>query len=1283
MSKDAKTRADANKIAGELNQRLAGKPFLGGSRPSREDAVEFRRLLGGGETAALARWSKHVGSIPADERKQWAAPRKQQPRTLASVAPAQQQKRAATAAAAAPRKQGDDAGEKPSARRDQLCRIELEVQRKWAEDRVFEIDPPAPGEADNGKFMATFPYPYMNGKLHLGHTFTATKAEFAVAYQRLLGKRSIWPFGFHCTGMPIQAAANKLKREYENYGCPWPTFPCGRPIPHPALHHEESGTAPGHASLHLVWLPPTSTNRREVTGYTVYGAPFRKGYTPEWTKIAEAGNETTPIGDPPKQFAGVQLKGLDTAVPSFVFRVVAHLADGSDCPTGASSEEVKLDAKHKKEPKKKGGDGKPQQKAKVAAKTGDAVTQWDIMRGMGMDAEEMVRFTDPLEWLRYFPPRGAADLQRFGAHIDFRRAFITTSENQYYDRFIQWQFRTLKRQDKIAFGKRPTVYSETDGQACMDHDRSEGEGLGPQEYTGIKIELLEPFPAAMAPLKGKKVYLIAATLRPETMCGQTNCWVLPEGRYGCFDAGEHGVFVCSYRAARNMSFQDIFPEWGKPKQLLEVHGQDLIGCPIRAPCCVYDKCYVLPLLTIKMDKGTGIVTSVPADSPDDYACLMELRNPKKQEHYGLKAEWIMPFELVPIIDCPIDGEIRHMSAQYMCEKLGVKSQKDAEQLREAHDVVYKVGFYQGIMTAGEFKGQEVAKAKDLSQKSMVSRGEAITYHEPAGLIVGRSGDECVIALIDQWYLKYGEDQWRAMIEKHVDETLECYNPATQKAFKEAIAWLKGWACSRSFGLGTRIPWDEQFVIESLSDSTIYMAYYSISKYLQGPDNFDGKRIGPAGIKPEDLTDEVFEYIFRKGPYPKGCAIPEAKCAEMRREFEYWYPMDLRVSGKDLIQNHLTFALYNHAAIWDTQPEMWPRSFYTNGMVLVDGEKMSKSKGNFFSLRQACDLFSADACRIACAHAGDGLDDANFEQPTANSAILRLTGLIDFATKTVAQRAEGKLRGGGRELFVDRWFANEMARLVNEAKGSFEGMKYKEALRCCWFDFLNCRAVYLDACPAEPHGDLLVQWLEWQTIIISVICPHVAEHVWGILGKPGSVLNARWPATPAVDQMVLEQGKLLFIKVKEDFIAKRDKAAKKQVPQAANIYVATRYPEWKLKVVRILHEDWTANKGQFSPTVMKDKFSKEAIPKGDVLESKGAQVGKFASTVVADAKVAGEDAFSTELPFDEMALLRENEGWLRSKLSLKDIAFYLGDAADAPDPATQESSAPGKPSINFL
>jgi len=57
------------------------------------------------------------------------------------------------------------------------------------------------------------------------------------------------------------------------------------------------------------------------------------------------------------------------------------------------------------------------------------------------------------------------------------------------------------------------------------------------------------------------------------------------------------------------------------------------------------------------------------------------------------------------------------------------------------------------------------------------------------------------------------------------------------------------------------------------------------------------------------------------------------------------------------------ALFNHAAIWDTKPELWPRSYFVNGYILVNGEKMAKSRGNFFTLRDVVDMYGADATRF--------------------------------------------------------------------------------------------------------------------------------------------------------------------------------------------------------------------------------------------------------------------------------------------------------------------------------
>jgi leucyl-tRNA synthetase len=115
-----------------------------------------------------------------------------------------------------------------------------------------------------------------------------------------------------------------------------------------------------------------------------------------------------------------------------------------------------------------------------------------------------------------------ADNIAFGSRIDWRRSFITTDKNPYYDSFVRWQMNKLHALGKIKFGERYTIYSPKDGQPCMDHDRSDGEGIGPQEYTGLKLEVVQWSEAASAIVKdkigSKKAFLVAATLRPETMC---------------------------------------------------------------------------------------------------------------------------------------------------------------------------------------------------------------------------------------------------------------------------------------------------------------------------------------------------------------------------------------------------------------------------------------------------------------------------------------------------------------------------------------------------------------------------------------------------------------------------------------------------------------------------------------------------------------------------------------------------------------------------------------------
>lgn len=185
-----------------------------------------------------------------------------------------------------------------------------------------------------------------------------------------------------------------------------------------------------------------------------------------------------------------------------------------------------------------------------------------------------------------------------------------------------------------------------------------------------------------------------------------------------------------------------------------------------------------------------------------------------------------------------------------------------------------------------------------------------------------------------------------------------------------------------------------------------------------------------------MTDEVWDYVFgHRSEIPSVTAIPSSVLQKLKGEFEYFYPLDLRVSGKDLITNHLTFFLYNHVSLFPE--EKWPRGIRANGHLLINNEKMSKSTGNFLTLTEAINLFSADGTRFALAEAGDGVDDANFEMDIANAAILKLFTLKDWMEEVLREGRDGKLRDDEGKLFHDRVFLNDVNRLIDEADKAYE------------------------------------------------------------------------------------------------------------------------------------------------------------------------------------------------------------------------------------------------------
>ncbi|XP_075397882.1 leucine--tRNA ligase, cytoplasmic isoform X2 [Tenrec ecaudatus] len=982
---------------------------------------------------------------------------------------------------------------KGTAKVDFLKKIEKEIQQKWDNEKVFEVNASnLEKQTGKGKYFVTFPYPYMNGRLHLGHTFSLSKCEFAVGYQRLKGKRCLFPFGLHCTGMPIKACADKLKREIELYGCP-PEFP----------DEEEE-----------------------------------------------------------------------------------------DEETSVKTEDIILKDKAK---------GK---KSKATAKAGSSKYQWGIMKTLGLSDEEIVKFAEAEHWLDYFPPLAIQDLKRMGLKVDWRRSFITTDVNPYYDSFVRWQFLTLRERNKIKFGKRYTIYSPKDGQPCMDHDRQTGEGVGPQEYTLIKLKVLEPYPSKLSGLKGKNIFLVAATLRPETMFGQTNCWVRPDMKYIGFETATGDIFVCTQRAARNMAYQGFTRDNGVVPVVKEFMGEEILGASLSAPLTSYKVIYVLPMLTIKEDKGTGVVTSVPSDSPDDLAALRDLK--KKQAlraKYGVRDDMVLPFEPVPIIEIPDFG---NLSAVTICDELKIQSQNDREKLAEAKEKLYLKGFYDGVMLVDGFKGQKVQDVKKTLQKKMIDSGDAFIYMEPEKQVMSRSSDECVVALCDQWYLDYGEQSWKEQTSQCL-KNLETFCEETRKNFEATLDWLQEHACSRTYGLGTRLPWDEQWLIESLSDSTIYMAFYTLAHLLQGGD-LRGQGESPVGIS-----------------------------------------------------------------------DKWPAAVRANGHLLLNSEKMSKSTGNFLTLTQAIDKFSADGMRLALADAGDTVEDANFVEAMADAGILRLYTWVEWVKEMVANW--DSLRSGPANTFNDRVFASEINAGIMKTDQNYEKMMFKEALKTGFFEFQAAKDKYRELAIEGMNRELVFRFIEVQTLLLAPFCPHLCEHIWTLLGKSGSIMNASWPMMDPVDEVLIRSSQYLMevahdlrLRLKSYIMPAKGKKTEKQPPQKPShctIYVAKNYPSWQHTTLSALRKHFEANNGKLPD----NKAIASELGNLPELKKYMKKVMPFVAMIKENLEKMGPRVLDLQLEFDEKAVLMENIVYLTNSLELEHIDVKF--ASEAED-KIREECCPGKP-----
>jgi leucyl-tRNA synthetase len=870
----------------------------------------------------------------------------------------------------------------------------------------------------------------------------------------------------------------------------------------------------------------------------------------------------------------------------------------------------------------------------------------DFVNVYKIPKEKLKDLADPMEMARYFHQEIKSGMKEIGYSIDWRREFTTI--DPHYNRFIEWQFQKLRQGGYIGRGSHPVGWCPKDGNPVGQHDTVGDVEPEIGEFTVIKFK------------QGELVFP-TATLRPETIFGVTNIWLNPKSKYVKAEVdGEQ--WIVSRESAEKLVYLNR-----KVKVLETFEGRELIGEYVENPA-TETRIPIMPADFVDPKNATGVVMSVPGHAPYDLVALENIKKtPSQLKEYGLEPEIMDSVRPISLIEVPGYSDI---PAADVVKKMNIQDQNDPK-LEEATKEVYRHEFHNGKLkrNTGKYYGSSVAEAKDKVKQDLIQEGKATTMYELLNRpVFCRCKTECIVKIFqDQWFINYGKPEWKALAHKNLDN-MEILPEELRQEFNNVIDWLHEKACARKSGMGTRLPWDKEWIIESLSDSTIYMAYYTIVKHIKAHK-----------IQPTRLTNEVFDYIFLGIGDPEELAkeakLDAAVLEEMHDEFMYFYPLDSRHSGRDLVPNHLTFMIFNHTAIF---PEKhWPRQIATNGSVMMEGAKMSKSFGNIIPLREALTKFGADSIRLSVMSTAELLQDADFSPTIAKAMRERLERLYRFVSE--ATKTPQKTKVSKESLTaLDRWMLSRLQEHIRKATEAMDKLAVRKAIHTVMYELDQDFQWYQRRIAGQNEKrKTAVEYVHHQIIdaqvrMLAPVAPHMCEELWEMTGSKEFVSLTLWP-TPDESKVDInaEENEALIMSVLED--TQNITKATGVVPKRICYYTVT---SWKGQAwLNALEKSVTSKVAQ--KDLMKDLMAKPE------LRAKADKVPKFITQILDELNRMSDERKKRLIEIkliDEPQALKEAKAFLEKELNAK-IDIYNEEDPQRYDPKSRAQLAkPYRPAI---
>ena len=860
------------------------------------------------------------------------------------------------------------------------------------------------------------------------------------------------------------------------------------------------------------------------------------------------------------------------------------------------------------------------------------------LRDHGVPEPEWSSLEHPETAARFLGRGYMRDLRRLGVLVD-ETTFLTTVDED-YRAFIRWQFRALNATGALGQGTYFASVCPVCGPVAVDPSETDISAGGDAEmirYTTVPFELED----------GRT--LLAATLRPETVWGVTNLWLPPAGELVVWHHASDAYLVGRTGGER----------------LVEQHGghlghsvpvTDLAGRTARVPL----REVTVPILTgafVDPHVGTGVVMSVPAHAPWDAAALAAL-SPSDRAAVG-SPPILVEIPSVPALSRSEEELVAGAGtpAERALVAVGVRSLADEAGITEATERLYRLEFIRGRMTVGSLAGIMVREARERVAHELAATGRSFDLREFSKPVICRNGHEVVIRRVeDQWFLRYGDPAWKELTRSYLPR-LEAWPADYGRDLPGILDWFADRPCTRKGPwLGTPFPLDPTWVIEPIADSTLYMAYFVVRRWVA-----DGQ------VENAQLTDAFFDYVFR-GQGPGEPTVPRALQQEIREDFLYWYPLDFNMGGKEHKRVHYPVFLATHARLLGA--ELQPKGVFVHGWITGPaGAKISKKEvsskgGRIPTIDHALATWGPDAIRLACVVAASPAQDFAWSDALVDTAVERLR---DVERLLLDSQADG---AGPPEL--DAWLASRMHELLERYHVAFRTTELRDAAEIAYSEIpaLLRRYYARGGSPGDATRSLGRAWVR----TIAPITPHLAEetgHGW----FGGLVAVARMPAADEFARSETAEARESFLeRVEEDLraVARPARGRGEPVPDAVVFFVAA---PWKATLERWMRDGLESG----AVPALRDLMERAAAH--SELAAHRAEIPKYVQRV---APLLRTEPRSSPLPIDEAATLRTAEGYLARRFGFRDVNVVDEAAAEPLDPMRRrERARPGRPAFYLV